>query len=183
MNYSARGLIGKGRDVTLPAMTELATDILMRPFRADDAPWLVQAHRVLYAQAEGFDDSFGDLVARIIVDFLADHDPARERGWVAEREGAPLGSIFCVALDETTANLRLFLLDPAARGMGLGRHMLETCLGFARAAGYARMSLWTHESHRAACALYARAGFACTSSVPVRSFGVDLVEQTWEIAL
>jgi GNAT superfamily N-acetyltransferase len=82
-----------------------------------------------------------------------------------------------------TAKLRLFLLEPRARGIGLGRLLLETCTGFARGAGYRRMTLWTHESHRAACALYAKAGFACTRSEPVRSFGVDLVEQEWSLHL
>lgn len=158
-------------------------DVTLRPFRAEDAPWLVERHATLYARDEGFDDSFGQLVAGILDAFLAGHDPARERGWIAEAGGQRLGSIFCVALDGECAKLRLFLLVPEARGRGLGRRLLTTCMDFARAAGFARMQLWTHESHRAACALYAELGWRLEDSRPVRSFGVDLVEQTWKIEL
>lgn len=157
--------------------------VTLRPFRADDAPWLVERHGTLYAEAEGFDDSFAPLVAEILGAFITDHDPTCEQGWIAEEAGHRLGSIFCVRLNETTAKLRLFLLVPEARGKGLGRRLLEACMGFARAAGYRDMQLWTHESHRAACALYASAGWHLADSKPVRSFGVDLVEQTWKITL
>ena len=159
------------------------THAILRPYVPADAPWLTEAHQRLYAEAEGFDDSFGPLVASILAGFDAGHDPAREAGWIAEAAGTPLGSIFCVRLDETTAKLRLFLLLPEARGQGLGRRMLQTCLSFAAQAGYDRLTLWTHESHRAACALYAATGFTLAGSRPVRSFGQDLVEQTWTIDL
>ena len=158
-------------------------EIEIRPFVAADRDWLVAQHRDHYAQAEGFDASFGVLVAQIVDDFLADHDPERERGWIAWQGGERLGCIFCVALDAQTAKLRLFLLVEAARGKGLGRRMLDTCMGFARARGYARMQLWTHESHRAAGTLYARTGWELVSSRPVVSFGQPLVEQHWRIAL
>ncbi len=154
----------------------------IRPFAAEDAAWLTTQHQALYTAAEGFDDSFGPLVASIIAAFLADHDPQREAGWIAQEGDQRLGSIFCVRQSETRAKLRLFLLLPEARGTGLGQRMLETCLGFARGAGYADMQLWTHESHVAAGRLYAKNGFALTASKPVHSFGVDLVEQTWQIA-
>ena len=98
------------------------------------------------------------LVADIVAGFFEAHDPLRERAWIAESDRR-LGCVFCVRLDEETAKLRLFLLEPEARGRGLGRRLLETCLGFARDAGYRRMTLWTHESHRAACRLYAANGF------------------------
>ena len=143
-----------------------------------DAVWLVARHADLYARDEGFDDTFAPLVADIVADFFAHHDPQRERGWIAEGDRR-LGSIFCVRLDDETAKLRLFLLEPEVRGLGFGRRLLATCTGFAKAAGYRRMTLWTHESHRAACRLYAADGFACVESRPVRSFGCDLVEQTW----
>ncbi len=155
----------------------------IRRFTAADRDWLVAEHRDHYAAAEGFDAGFGVLVASIIDDFLADHDPAREAGFVAWKEGQRLGSIFCVGLDQETAKLRLFLLIEKARGTGLGRRMLDTCMGFARDSGYTRMKLWTHESHRAAGALYARTGWTLTSSEPVTSFGQALVEQHWEITL
>ncbi|MCE8511343.1 GNAT family N-acetyltransferase [Ruegeria pomeroyi] len=157
--------------------------ITLRPFRPEDAPWLVERHGTLYAQDEGFDDSFAPLVARILDDFIANHDPDREQGWIAEADGQRLGSIFCVRLDETTAKLRLFLLVPEARGQGLGRRLIDTCMGFARDKGYVQMQLWTHESHRAACALYAATGWQLVDSKPVHSFGVDLVEQSWKITL
>ena len=155
----------------------------LRSFRATDAPWLVKQHDEIYARDEGFDASFGLLVAEIVDDFLAQHDPVRERGWIAEHEGQQLGSLFCVAAGEQTAKLRLFLLTPDARGQGLGKRLLATCMEFAKAAGYRDMVLWTHESHRAACALYTRFGWDMIDAKPVRSFGVDLVEQSWRVDL
>ena len=162
---------------------EPASAITLRRFRPDDTAWLIERHDTLYRRDEGFDDSFGELVAQIIASFLADHDPAREAGWVAEAEGQRLGSIFCVSAGATTAKLRLFQLDPAARGRGLGKHMLVHCMSFARTAGYHEMVLWTHESHRAACALYAAAGWQMVESRPARSFGQNVVEQHWAITL
>ncbi|MEX0319271.1 MAG: GNAT family N-acetyltransferase [Ruegeria sp.] len=159
------------------------SDVTLRPFRPDDAPWLVECHGTLYARDEGFDDTFGQLVVQILDDFIADHDPTLERGWIAEQDGHRLGSIFCVKAGESTAKLRLFLLLPEARGRGLGKRLLHTCMGFARDAGYRDMRLWTHESHRAACALYAATGWQLVDSKPVHSFGVDLVEQSWKIQL
>ncbi len=160
------------------------TDIVLRDIAIGDAGWLIQAHAELYAREEGFDETFEPLVAEILVDFLRNRDPALERAFIAEKGGARLGSVFCVKSGtERVAKLRLFLVMPEARGLGLGKTLLEACLSFARDAGYARMVLWTHESHKAACALYARRGFRLTRSEPVRSFGVDLVEQTWEIEL
>jgi GNAT superfamily N-acetyltransferase len=121
------------------------------------------------------------LVARILADFLEKHDPNRERGWIARAGSTRLGSIFCVEGPEPhTAKLRLFLLEPTARGLGLGRRLLDACVSFARETGYRRMVLWTHESHTSACALYARSGFVCVRSKPVHSFGQDLIEQEWE---
>lgn len=154
-------------------------DVTLRPFRLEDTDWLVEQHGDLYAREAGFDDSFGPLVRSILEAFNAEHDPSCEHGWIAEAAGRPLGSIFCVRHDEVTAKLRLFLLVPAARGRGVGRMLLDQCMSFARGAGYAGMSLWTHESHAAACALYARAGWDMVASKSVHSFGQDLVEQTW----
>lgn len=159
------------------------TDAILRPFRPDDAPWLVEQHGTLYARDEGFDETFAPLVARILDGFVTDHDPTCEQGWIAENAGERLGSIFCVRLDEQTAKLRLFLLVPKARGSGLGKRLLSTCVTFARDKGYQQMQLWTHESHEAACALYRTTGWQLVDSKPVHSFGVDLVEQSWKIQL
>ncbi len=156
------------------------TEVTIRPYRADDAPWLVEQHGVLYAQAEGFDDTFGPLVASILQDFDADHDPECEAGWIAAQGSERLGSIFCVRADETTAKLRLFLLVPQARGLGLGKRLLARCMAFAQGCGYSGMVLWTHESHEAACALYRATGWQLVNSKPVHSFGRDLIEQSWE---
>ncbi|MCA0869664.1 GNAT family N-acetyltransferase [Seohaeicola saemankumensis] len=159
------------------------SDVTLRDFEPADADWLVDRHAELYARDEGFDESFGPLVAGILSDFAAGHDPACERGWIAVQGDVRLGSIFCVRSSARTAKLRLFLLVPEARGKGVGKRLLQRCMGFARQAGYRDMELWTHESHRAACALYRAAGWRLVDSKPVHSFGVDLVEQSWRIDL
>jgi GNAT superfamily N-acetyltransferase len=150
------------------------------PIAPQDADWITACHAALYARDEGFDSSFGDLVAQIVAGFLSSHDPSCERGWIAWQGETRLGSIFCVQEGPGVARLRLFLVEPEARGTGLAQHMLDTCLGFARGAGYRRIRLWTHESHRAAGRLYARNGFVLTASAPARSFGQDVIEQDWE---
>jgi GNAT superfamily N-acetyltransferase len=155
----------------------------IRPATAEDAPWIIARHARHYAENDGFDDSFATLVASIVADFFASHDPTRDMGWIAQQGDAPVGCIFCVAGPEGTAKLRLFFVEPIARGTGLAQTLLETCLTFARNAGYPTMRLWTHESHQAAGRLYARNGFALIESAPVHSFGQNLVTQTWERAL
>ena len=155
----------------------------LRSLGIGDAGWLIQQHAELYAEAEGFDASFEPLVAEILADFIRNHDADCERAWIATQNGERLGSIFCVRQEETIAKLRLFLIVPWARGLGLGKKLLNECLTYARAKGYRRMQLWTHESHHAACALYASHGFELLESKPVHSFGRDLVEQTWAITL
>ncbi len=158
-------------------------DIILDTLKIGDAGWLIQQHAELYAAEEGFDHSFEPLVAEILADFIRHHDPTCERAWIARRGTQRLGSIFCVRLDETTAKLRLFLLVPEARGTGLGKRLLSQCIDYARATGYRQMQLWTHESHRSACALYQSHGFELVDSHPVHSFGVDLIEQTWRLTL
>jgi GNAT superfamily N-acetyltransferase len=158
--------------------------VTFRDLEIGDARWLVERHAVLYARDDGFDATFEALVAEVLAAYIRSRDPAMERAFIAVAGGRRVGSIFCVLSDEpAVAKLRLFLVEPEWRGRGLGQRLLEACLGFARQAGYRRLRLWTHESHRAACALYARNGFHLASSRPVRSFGQDLVEQSWEIDL
>ena len=161
-------------------------DVAITPFQAADADWLIARHGAIYAEEEGFDDSFPVLVGDIVAGFLAAQDPLRQAGWVARRGADRLGTIFCVAEDAKTpdvAKLRLFFVEKSERGSGLAQRMLDTCLGFARTAGYGHIRLWTHQSHVAAGRLYARNGFVLTQSHPVRSFGVDLIDQIWERAL
>lgn len=155
----------------------------LRLFQTSDADWVVRQHGMIYARDEGFDETFEPLVAGIVDNFLKSHDPAHERGWIAWEGDMRLGCIFCVRAAAETAKLRLFLVLPDARGQGVGRRLIEACMGFARDAGYTRMTLWTHAEHRAACALYARSGWRLTESKPVRSFGQDLTEQQWDIIL
>ncbi len=166
----------------MSAGTRPGSDIAFREFAAGDLEWLVELHDRLYREDEGFDETFGRTVSRVLKDFLHHHNPCLERGWVARRGEARLGSIFCVAAgDEGSAKLRLFLLIREARGEGLGHTMLQYALAFARSAGYRRLQVSTYSSHRAACALYARSGFIRTRSVPARAFGRDLVEECWEL--
>ena len=158
-------------------------NLRIRRFVPGDSQWLVARHQDLYARDEGFDDTFGPLVADILQAFCESHDPARERGWIAETGGRRLGSIFCVKETSEIARLRLFLLTPEARGKGLGKRLLRDCMSFARQAGYREMGLWTHESHRAAGQLYVAFGWDLLESKPVHSFGVNLIEQTWRVML
>lgn len=156
-------------------------EFAIKPFGREDASWLIDEHANHYASVEGFDETFGPLVAEILSQYFAHHDPTCEAGWLAHAGETRLGSIFCVRLSQTTAKLRLFYAVPAARGTGIAQALLTECLGFAKDAGYDGMTLWTHESHRAAGGIYRRNGFARTAAKPVHSFGVDLIEETWQI--
>lgn len=163
-----------------------AMPIELRAAMAEDSAWIVERHGAIYAAEEGFDASFPPLVASILQGFWQTGDPARERGWIAVQGASRLGCIFCMADPEAApdvAKLRLFLLDPAARGTGLAQRMIDSCLDFARASGYREIRLWTHRSHVAAGRLYARNGFALESEVEAHAFGVDLIDQFWARAL
>ncbi|RYH99757.1 MAG: GNAT family N-acetyltransferase [Acetobacteraceae bacterium] len=157
-------------------------EITIRRIGPGDAGWIIGTHGALYAREEGYDATFEALVARIMADFL-DRADSDEAAWIAERGGRRLGTISCMREDAVTARLRLFILLPEARGQGLGQRLHDTCRDFARARGYRRMVLWTHESHRAACALYARNGWRMVRAVAGESYGQAVVDQDWEITL
>lgn len=144
-----------------------------------DLGWVIQAHGELYAREFGWDISFEALVAKIVADWANDHDEHREAAWMAELDGERVGCVFCVADDQRTARLRILLVDPKARGHGLGTRLVDACLDFARAAGYGRMVLWTNHPLTAARAIYQRAGFELVAEEPHHSYGVDLVGQTY----
>ena len=149
-----------------------------------DAGWVAGRHGALYARDEGYDHRFEALVLRLLADFLEGRDPARERAWIArDGEGRRLGCVFCTRPSARDAKLRMFLVEPEARGTGLAPALLARCIAFARDTGAARLTLWTHESHRAAGRLYARTGFRLTGETPVEAFGQPTLEQTWVLDL
>ncbi|HYL02854.1 MAG TPA: helix-turn-helix domain-containing GNAT family N-acetyltransferase [Steroidobacteraceae bacterium] len=157
--------------------------VTLRPHRPGDMGWVVERHGALYFEEYGWDEEFEALVAGITAGFIGELDPGRERCWIAEAGGRRLGCAFLVADDARTARLRLLLVEPAARGLGLGRRLVAECVAFARAAGYRRIVLWTHANLVAARHLYEQAGFTLTASEPRRSFGHDVVSETWELKL
>jgi GNAT superfamily N-acetyltransferase len=156
------------------------SQVVIRPLGAPgDLGWVIQAHGEIYAAEFGWDATFEALVARIVSDFAAEHDSARKAAWIAERDGVRVGCVFCVAEDQETAKLRILLVCPDARGIGLGGQLVDTCVAFATQAGYARMRLWTNDPLLAARGIYLRRGFVLESEEPHRSFGVDLIGQVY----
>ena len=144
---------------------------------------VVRLHGALYAREFGYDMSFEALVAEIVARFVRRFDPARERCWIAELDGAVVGSVFLVRQSPRIARLRLLIVDPKARGLGLGRRLVRACMRFARRAGYSRMVLWTQSHLDAARRIYEIEGFRRVRREPHRSFGKDLVAETWELEL
>lgn len=151
--------------------------------RAGDLGWVVMAHGEVYAEEFGWDTDFEALVARIVADYACQHDPAREAAWIAEVDGERVGCVFVVANDEHIAQLRILLVHPSARGLGIGRRLVHQCIDFARAAGYERMMLWTNDPLVAAARIYLDAGFELVGEEPHHSFGHDLIGQTYELDL
>ncbi len=150
-----------------------------------DLGWVVMAHGEVYAEEFGWDPTFEALVASIAGAFGAGHDPGREAAWIAELGGRRVGCVFCVTDEEApeAARLRILLVHPDGRGHGLGGRLVDACVAFARSAGYARLRLWTNHPLAAARRIYLARGFRLTAEEPHRSFGAELVGQTYELEL
>jgi GNAT superfamily N-acetyltransferase len=151
--------------------------------RPGDLGWVVMAHGDMYAKEFGWDTSFEALVARIVADYAGDHDDTREAAWVAKLGGRRVGCVFCIAADDQTAQLRILLVDPAARGHGIGARLVDECLDFTRAAGYKRVKLGTNHPLVAARRIYLSRGFRLAEEEPHHSYGAELVGQVYELDL
>ena len=157
--------------------------LVLREARAGELGWIVHRHGALYAAEHGWGDRFEGLVAEVASDFLSNRDPKRERCWVALLDGEIVGSIMLVKKSERVAKLRLLLVEPSARGLGVGRRLVDECISFARSAGYAKITLWTNPELHAARAIYEKTGFRLVRTGTTRVFGDPQKAQTWELSL
>jgi DNA-binding MarR family transcriptional regulator/GNAT superfamily N-acetyltransferase len=176
-------LVGAMRRIAILLGDAPQRHYVIRPHRPGDIGWVVARHGALYAEEYGFGPRFEALVAQVAGAFLANHDPAREHCWIAERDGVKLGSIFLVRASDELAKLRLLLVEPAGRGQGIGRQLVVECLAFARAAGYRRITLWTQDVLTAARRIYRDVGFRLVRSQPHCDFGPPVVGEDWELEL
>jgi DNA-binding MarR family transcriptional regulator/GNAT superfamily N-acetyltransferase len=174
-----QALLGKPATSTGPSGEPYA----VRTHRPGDLGWVVHRHGVLYAQEYGYDETFEALVAEIVAKFIQNYDAKRERCWIAEHEGEIAGSVFLVAESNSVAKLRLLLVEPSARGLGIGARLVSECVRFARRAGYQKIVLWTQSELDAARHVYRKAGFSVIEEKQHRSFGKDLTAETWELLL
>jgi len=156
---------------------------LLRPHQPGDMGWIIHRHGVLYSQEYGYDERFEALVAEIVAEFIQHFDPKSERCWIAEKDGEIVGCVFAVRKSKTVAKLRLLLVEPSARGLGIGSRLVSECVRFARQVGYKKLMLWTQSELLAARHLYEQAGFRLTAKKRHASWGRKLVAETWELKL
>jgi len=175
-------LVGAMRTVEC-LLSNKCGEITLRSHRPGDLGWVVQRHGAIYAEEYGWDERFEALVAGIVARFVKHFDAARERCWIAEIDGERVGAVLVVKQSRSTAKLRLLIVEPAARGRGLGRRLVEECIAFARARGYRKLALWTQSNLAAARAIYKRCGFRRVRKERHSSFGADLVGEFWQLAL
>jgi len=173
----------RGIQDLLGARPEQKVPYILRPHQPGDIGWVVYRHGVLYAAEYGWDEHFEALVASVVAQFIQDYDPKRERCWIAEMNGEIVGSVFLVKQSDSVAKLRLLLVEPKARGLGIGTRLVGECIRLARQLGYTTLTLWTNSVLLAARHIYVQAGFQLVSAAPHHSFGHDLVGETWELAL
>jgi DNA-binding MarR family transcriptional regulator/GNAT superfamily N-acetyltransferase len=173
--HTIEGLLG--------AQPEHQGPYLLRPHQPGDMGWIVHRHGVLYAREYGWNEEFEALVASIVAKFVRTFDPTREHCWIAEKDGEIIGSVFVVQRSKTVAQLRLLLVEPKARGLGIGSRLVEECIRFARERGYHKLMLWTNDVLEAARRIYERAGFRLVREEAHHSFGHDLVGQYWDLKL
>jgi DNA-binding MarR family transcriptional regulator/GNAT superfamily N-acetyltransferase len=162
---------------------EPKTPYLLRPHQPGDMGWVIHRHGTLYAQEYGWDERFEALVAEIAAKFIQNFDPRRERCWIAEKDGAIAGSVFLVKHTQTIGKLRLLLVEPSARGLGIGNRLVNECIRFGRQAGYQKITLWTQSILLAARHIYEKAGFRLVQAERQNSFGFDLIGETWDLDL
>jgi DNA-binding MarR family transcriptional regulator/N-acetylglutamate synthase-like GNAT family acetyltransferase len=167
----------------LGAKPKPITSYLLRPHRPGDIGWITHRHGVLYSEEYGFDETFEALVAEILAGFIRNHDHKRERIWIAEQDGERVGCVMIADAGNQVAQLRLFLVEPKARGKGIGKRLIDECIDFSRRSRYQKIKLWTQSILLAARHLYSKAGFERVEEKPHTSFGHDLIAEVWELQL
>lgn len=170
-------------ETLLSAEPEEGASYILRPHQPGDLGWAVQQHGLLYAEQYGWDETFEALAAEVAAKFIRDFDPKRERAWIAEKDGENVGCVFLVKQSDEVAKIRMLLVHPKARGLGIGKRLVEECIRFARAKGYKKITLWTNDVLTTARHIYERAGFKLVAEERHKSFGHHMVGETWELEL